>query len=91
MAEASDNREAGAASQRFAEREADWRNGPLVYQVIVDRFAPPSNLDAKRHLYDPPRKLRKWDEKPKRGTFLEDAGVWTQEIDFWGGDLLLQR
>ena len=27
---------------------ADWRNGSIVYQVIVDRFAPPANLDAYR-------------------------------------------
>ena len=23
----------------FEKREADWRNGPIVYQVLVDRFA----------------------------------------------------
>lgn len=68
-------------------READWRNGPIVYQVIVDRFAPASDLDAKRSLYPPPRRLRKWSEEPKCGQFVPEAGVWSHEIDFWGGDL----
>ncbi len=71
----------------LAAREADWRNGAIVYQVIVDRFAPPADLEAKRHLYPPPKRLRPWSESPKRGTFLPEQQVWTQEIDFWGGDL----
>jgi len=29
----------------------DWRNGAIVYQVFVDRFAPSANLEAKRSLY----------------------------------------
>ncbi len=71
----------------LAAREADWRNGAIIYQVIVDRFAPAGNLEAKRRLYPPPRKLRKWSEKPQQGTFLPDVQVWSHEIDFWGGDL----
>ncbi len=71
----------------FEAREKDWRNGAIVYQVLVDRFAPPSNLDRKRHLYPLPKKLRKWEELPARGTYLADARVWSHEIDFWGGDL----
>jgi cyclomaltodextrinase / maltogenic alpha-amylase / neopullulanase len=71
----------------FEAREKDWRNGAIVYQVLVDRFAPPSNLDAKKHLYPAPKILRKWDEGPKRGTYLPEAKVWSHEIDFWGGDL----
>ena len=35
-------------------RAADWRNGALVYQVFVDRFAPPADLEAKRGLYAAP-------------------------------------
>jgi len=71
----------------FAARDADWRNGPIVYQVIVDRFAPSLDLNAKKHLYPAPKKLRTWDELPKRGTFVEEVQVWSHEIDFWGGDL----
>lgn len=71
----------------FEAREQDWRNGAIVYQVLPDRFAPAANLDAKRHLYPPPKVLRRWDETPQRGTYLEDARLWSHEIEFWGGDL----
>ncbi len=71
----------------FEAREKDWRNGAIVYQVLVDRFAPPANLEAKKHLYPAPKILRTWEERPKRGTYLTDAKVWSHEIDFWGGDL----
>lgn len=71
----------------FAAREADWRNGPIVYQVLVDRFAPPEDLEAKRDLYPAPKTLRTWDETPTRGTFVDEVKVWSHEIDFWGGDL----
>jgi cyclomaltodextrinase / maltogenic alpha-amylase / neopullulanase len=79
---------AGAASAGpFEDRERDWRNGAIVYQVLPDRFAPPADLEAKRHLYPPPKVLRRWDETPKRGIYLEDARLWSHEIEFWGGDL----
>ena len=42
----------------FEQREADWRNGAVVYQVLVDRFAPPADLEAKRALYPAPKRLR---------------------------------
>lgn len=71
----------------FAAREADWRNGAIVYQVLVDRFAPSSKLDAKKSLYASPKVLRRWDETPKRGTYLADIKLWSHEIEFWGGDL----
>jgi cyclomaltodextrinase / maltogenic alpha-amylase / neopullulanase len=71
----------------FEAREKDWRNGAISYQVLVDRFAPPANLDAKRSLYPAPKKLRNWNELPVAGTYLESARVWSHEIDFWGGDL----
>lgn len=76
-----------ARARRFAEREADWRNGALVYQVIVDRFAPAADLEAKRDLYPSPKVLRPWSEPPKRGHEIKEAGVWSHELDFWGGDL----
>ncbi len=71
----------------FAERERDWRNGAIVYQVLVDRFVPAANLEAKRALYPAPKVLRKWSETAKPGTYLEDAKLTSHEIDFWGGDL----
>ncbi|MBI1293002.1 glycoside hydrolase family 13 protein [bacterium] len=80
-----------ARSETLRNREADWRNGALVYQVIVDRFAPPADLGAKRHLYPAPKKLRTWDEVPRQGTYNEEVKVWSHEIDFWGGDLQTLR
>lgn len=71
----------------YEKREADWRNGPIVYQVLVDRFAPSATLDPKRALYAAPRTLRAWSEEPRRGTYLEKEKLWSHEIDFWGGDL----
>jgi len=54
---------------------------------LVDRFAPPADLQAKRHLYPAPKVLRRWDEVPRQGHYLEAHKVWSHEIDFWGGDL----
>ena len=71
----------------FEAREKDWRNGAMVYQVLVDRFAPSADLAAKRHLYPAPKTLRAWDETPARGSYLESHKLWSHEIDFWGGDL----
>ncbi len=71
----------------FAAREKDWRNGAVVYQVFVDRFAPPANLEAKRALYPAPKVLHPWTDLPTPGHYVESAKVWSQEIDFWGGDL----
>jgi cyclomaltodextrinase / maltogenic alpha-amylase / neopullulanase len=71
----------------FEKREADWRNGAIVYQVLVDRFAPSANLEAKRALYPAPKTLRAWSEEPRRGTYLEKEKLWSHEIDFWGGDI----
>lgn len=68
-------------------RDADWRIGPVVYQAFVDRFAPSANLDAKRSLYASPRRLMTWDQLPVGGTSRPDLGVWSHEVDFWGGDL----
>ena len=48
--------------QKFAERAADWRNGAIIYQVFVDRFVEPENLNATEQLYCQPRQLKKWDE-----------------------------
>lgn len=86
-----ETQDTGEETQRFAAREADWRVGALVYQVIVDRFAPgePAALAEKtaRGLYAPPRRLRAWHETPAAGSFQAEFGVWRHEVDFWGGDL----
>lgn len=71
--------------QEFVDRESDWRNGAVVYQIFVDRFAPSRHLDQKT--YAAPRRLRQWNEMPVAGTYLQDAGVWSHEVDYWGGDL----
>jgi glycosidase len=76
-----------AASATFEQREADWRNGAIVYQVLVDRFVPAANLEAKRSLYPAPKVLRDWRETAKPGTYLEEAKLTSHELDFWGGDL----
>ncbi len=75
----------------FAKREQDWRNGAIVYQVLVDRFAPSTQLDAKRALYPSPKVLRDWSETPKPGTYLPEAKLNSQELDFWGGDFASLR
>lgn len=75
----------------FERREADWRNGAVVYQVLVDRFGPPSDLDAKRHLYPAPKRLHAWDQLPTSGEYLPDERLHSHEIDFWGGDLASTR
>ena len=76
-----------ADAGRFAQREADWRAGPVVYQVFVDRFAGGTPVEQKRDRYDPPRRIRNWSEVPEPGRPLPDLGLWSHELDFWGGDL----
>src|SRR5690349_7310870 len=75
----------------FAKREQDWRNGAIVYQVLVDRFAPSTQLDVKRALYPSPKVLHDWSETPKPGTYLSDAKLNSQELEFWGGDFASLR
>ncbi len=81
------NRFDRSVAGRYEHRELDWRNGAVVYQVLVDRFAPSANLAAKRHLYPAPKTLHDWSEVPQRGTYLDDERLWSHEIEFWGGDL----
>jgi len=71
----------------YGKRELDWRNGAIVYQVIVDRFAPSLKLEAKKDLYQAPRKLRAWSDQPQAGEYNSELNVYSQELDFWGGDL----
>lgn len=71
----------------FINREKDWRNGGIVYQIFVDRFVPSSDLKAKAHLYQAPRSLQSWQTLPKRGFKDTKTRYWTHELAFWGGDL----
>jgi glycosidase len=75
----------------FATREQDWRMGAVVYQVLVDRFAPSADLAAKHHLYPAPKRLRRWDETPAKGRYVDSHKLWSHEIEFWGGDLASTR
>ncbi len=76
-----------ASNADFAARDRDWRNGAIVYQVLVDRFVPAANLNAKPGLYPAPKVLRDWSETAKPGVYLDDAKLTSHELDFWGGDL----
>ena len=76
-----------ASADDVESRAEDWRYGPVVYQVFVDRFAPPNDPDAKRKIITPPRRLRAWADTPKTGVYDKAQGLWTHELDFWGGDL----
>ena len=49
-----------AKASLYEAREKDWRNGAIVYQILVDRFAPSADLDAKKQLYPAPKVLREW-------------------------------
>lgn len=79
-----------ALSKTMAEREKDWRIGPIVYQVFVDRWVPPADPKAKEAFYKAPRTFNEWPKQtraPKRGDFVPEVGYWAHELDFWGGDL----
>jgi len=72
---------------KFNEREKDFRNGAIVYQVLVDRFAPSANLKKKLPLYTYPKTLLDWDQIPKAGHFMSDVKYWSHELVYFGGDL----
>ncbi len=76
-----------AEVEKFKKREQDWRNGAVVYQVLVDRFAPAENLDEKKELYKAPKTLMSWSDKPKPGAFLPEWKYCAHELEYWGGDL----
>jgi glycosidase len=71
----------------YDRRAADWRNGPIVYQIFVDRFAR-SNLP-----FQLPHggAMMKWDDLPVPGHLDEQKGVYSHELQFWGGDLVGAR
>ncbi|MCF7931519.1 MAG: hypothetical protein K9L02_08430, partial [Acholeplasmataceae bacterium] len=71
----------------YLKREKDWRNGAIVYQVIVDRFSPSKELSQKLDLYLSPKKIMSWNDSPKRGPFQNDVKYYMHELEYWGGDL----
>lgn len=74
------------ATSDFTARDKDWRCGPVVYQVFVDRFARPKTLNAA--LFAAPKVLHKdWDRPVVSGTKGAKDPVWSHELDFYGGDL----
>ncbi|WP_088278929.1 glycoside hydrolase family 13 protein [Ideonella sp. A 288] len=81
------NRFDRALAGTFEAREADWRNGAIVYQVLVDRFAPAADLAAKVDRYPAPKLLCEWTDLPRQGRYLEAHRLWSHELEFWGGDL----
>lgn len=71
----------------FDKRTQDWRNGAIVYQIFVDRFVAPADRKAKAKFFTSPKTYKEWSETPKGGHLLPELGVWSHELDFWGGDL----
>lgn len=88
---AQNNLQPAIPAETFAQREQDWRNGVIVYQVLVDRFVPSAQLETKRALYPAPKRLRNWDEVPQPGPYLPDQRLSSHELDFWGGDFASLR
>lgn len=76
-----------AAPGRFDTREKDWRNGAVVYQVFVDRFARGAGSAERAKVIQAPRVQKSWQELPVPGHKLEGQGVWSHELEFWGGDI----
>lgn len=74
--------------ERFDARDADWRVGPIIYQVFVDRFVPPVDPAKQAAFFQPPRSFRSdWNRIPQPGTRVPDLGCSSHELEFWGGDL----
>jgi len=65
----------------------DWRNGAVVYQVFVDRFAPSADFAAKKALYPAPAMTRTWEETPKATAYDPKIKTYPHVLEFWGGDL----
>lgn len=76
-----------ADSISMKKRASDWRNGAVVYQVFIDRFAPPKSLESKRKFISAPRSLHEWSDLPKPGKPDPELGLWSHELEFWGGDI----
>jgi len=69
-------------------RETNWKIGGVVYQIFVDRFAPPEDgIESKRSLHPPPHVLHNWSDPVKPGVEEPSTKYYTNELEFWGGDL----
>jgi len=72
----------------MASRHADWHIGPIIYQVFVDRFAPPTkSLEELRKIHPSPQSVHGWSEPAEGGERNAETKYWTSEIAYWGGDL----
>ena len=73
---------------RFQRRASDWRVGPVIYQVFVDRFVPPSDPVKQAAHFTPPRVFNPdWNATPFNGTRVPELGCYSHELEFWGGSL----
>lgn len=69
-------------------RDKEWKIGGVVYQIFVDRFVPPEDgIESKRSLHPPPHILHNWTDPVKGGVEEPTTKYWTNELEFWGGDL----
>ena len=74
-------------TSKYQSREQDFRNGAIVYQVLVDRFVQSVNLEEKKDFYAYPKVLKSWNDMPKPGHFMPDVKYWSHELEYFGGDL----
>lgn len=73
---------------KFTAREADWRVGPVIYQVFVDRFVPPADPEKQAAFFTPPRVFNPdWNATPVNGSRVPELGCYSHELEFWGGNL----
>lgn len=72
----------------YLRRSQDWRFGRIVYQAMVDRFAPSRRLADKAAHYTAPRRLLEWGQPlPSQRHYFHDERVSEAETLFYGGDL----
>ncbi|MEI8346591.1 MAG: glycoside hydrolase family 13 protein [Pseudomonadota bacterium] len=74
-----------AQSSVYQDRQKDWRQTQIVYQVFVDRFSRSAQFSANH--YPSPYVIKSWEDQPQKGHYVPEAGNWSQELEFWGGDL----
>jgi glycosidase len=71
-------------SSRFKQRDLNWHQGGVVYQVFVDRFAPSNQTNS---FYPFPKSFQSWDTLPTSGSKRKDVPHYDHELAFWGGNL----
>lgn len=70
----------------FESRATNWKNGPIVYQIFVDRFRRSESREADSSRLKPRQKLKKWSDLPKHSK-RHAEGYWPHCYEMWGGDL----